>query len=62
MYQYGNLGKETQFRIPWTTLTFLNPNFLIDLTNSLSTNDEMINNLLRYHVLILEANFHDVSI
>ena len=22
MYQYGNLGKYTQVRIPWTTLTF----------------------------------------
>ena len=22
MYQYGNLGKGTQVRIPWTTLTF----------------------------------------
>ena len=28
--------------------------------NTLSTNDEMRNHLLRYDVLILEANFHEV--
>ena len=28
--------------------------------NTLSTNDEMRNHLLRYDVLILEANFHNV--
>ena len=28
--------------------------------NTLNTNDEMINNLLIYDVLILESSFHDV--
>ena len=28
--------------------------------NTLSTNDEMRNNLLRYNILILEAIFYDV--
>ena len=28
--------------------------------NTLNTNDEMINHLLRYDVLILEASFHDI--
>ena len=28
--------------------------------NTLNTNDEMRNHLLRYDVLMLEANFHDV--
>ena len=28
--------------------------------NTLNNNDEMINHLLSYDVLILEANFHDV--
>ena len=28
--------------------------------NTLNTNDEMTNHLLRYVVLILEARFHDV--
>ena len=28
--------------------------------NTLNTNDDMGNHLLRYDVLILEANFHDV--
>ena len=30
--------------------------------NTLNTNDEMINHLLRYDVLILEASFHDVLV
>ena len=28
--------------------------------NTLNTNDEMRNHLLRYDVLILEASFHDI--
>ena len=30
--------------------------------NTLNTNDEMRNHLLRYDILIIEANFHDVLV
>ena len=41
------------------TSLYQHSNESIDI-NTLNTNDEMINHLLRYDILILEVSFHDV--
>ena len=41
------------------TSLYEHSNKIIEI-NTLNTNDEMLNHLLSYDFLILEANFHDI--
>ena len=47
-----------QCKVNEETSLYENSNESIEI-NTLNTNDEMRNHLLRYDVLMLEANFHD---